>query len=196
MPWCECVCVCASLSFFSVLHLCIRATLACYIFGAMTDKIYERTKKIWDFFFLNLYEFFPFMHWVHINSWTKKTTKNVRALSLLFSGICAYGSSVHVILFFFFSRNILAVVFFHNHSANGEFCRYTSIVLSRFRSVFLFRCMLFVFLDIIHCSIFRRHITWFYRSYGFNSVVEKLRTCQQGRKRASSKLEEKGGIVK
>lgn len=53
-----CVRVCDSFFFF-VLYLLIRATLACYIFGAMTDKIYEQ--KIF-FFLKNLYEFFPFMH--------------------------------------------------------------------------------------------------------------------------------------
>lgn len=112
------------------------------------------------------------------------------------------------------ARNILAVVFFHNHNANGEFSD-TSMGLPRSLSqsmafsvaqhissyCSLSRRVRLVFLDIIHCSIFRRHIirgsngnVWVsVCSYGFNSVVEKLRTCQQGRKRARE-CWEKGGI--
>lgn len=153
-------------------------------------------------------------------------TKNVRALSLLFFGICAIGSSVHVIHFFSsslssrslsLSEYFLAVVFFHNHSANGEFSDTSmgfplGLALAN-PPVATVDCSLssfsfyvrFVFLDIIHCSNIRRHHICILHilpnryvcvcSYGFNSVVEKLRTCQQGGKRAKE-CWEKGGIEK
>lgn len=109
-----CVCACDSFALFTpffVLCQCIRATLACYIFGAMTDKIYEQKKTF--FLFCKTHTNFSLLCIECTSTHEIKTTKNVRVLSLLFPGICAIGLFGACDIF---SRNILAVVFFHNHS--------------------------------------------------------------------------------
>lgn len=91
--------MCVTLSFFFCFfffYLCIRATLACYIFGAMTDKIYEQ-KKV---FFFKTYTNFSLLCIECTSTHEIKKRFFVRALSLLFPGIHVFGSLVHVIFFF------------------------------------------------------------------------------------------------
>lgn len=92
--------MCVTLSFFSLLLLystCAYVPHLHVIYSVRWQIKFMNKKKA--FFFLQTYtKFFPFMHWVHINCDEKKRFF-VRALSLLFPGIFAFGSLVYVIFF-------------------------------------------------------------------------------------------------